>query len=33
VFSTGADVEGLAGGGFTRVDRWRELRSSRASSI
>jgi enoyl-CoA hydratase/carnithine racemase len=24
-FSTGADVEGLAGGGFTRVDRWREL--------
>ena len=24
-FSTGADVEGLASGGFTRVDRWREL--------
>src|SRR5262245_28834736 len=24
-FSTGADVEGLAAGGFTRVDRWREL--------
>src|SRR5262249_19283714 len=24
-FSTGADVEGLAGKGFTRADRWREL--------
>ncbi len=24
-FSTGADVEGLATGGFTREDRWREL--------
>src|SRR5215813_4676169 len=24
-FSTGADVEGLATGGFTRADRWREL--------
>jgi len=24
-FSTGADVEGLATGGFTRPDRWREL--------
>ena len=24
-FSTGADVEGLATGGFTRIDRWREL--------
>src|SRR5437773_12428940 len=24
-FSSGADVESLAGGGFTRPDRWREL--------
>jgi len=24
-FSTGADVEGLATGGFTKPDRWREL--------